>query len=49
MFIKNQSKVYMGMVIGEHIKDGDMDLNPTKEKKITNIRSSGADEKIVLV
>lgn len=48
MFIKNQSKVYVGMVIGESIKDGDIDLNPTKEKKVTNVRSTGSEEKIVL-
>ena len=36
------------MVIGESIKDGDIDLNPTKEKKITNVRSTGSEDKIVL-
>ncbi len=36
------------MVIGEHRNDDDVELNPTKEKKLTNVRSTGADEKIVL-
>lgn len=36
------------MVIGEHLKDEDIELNPTKEKKLTNVRSVGSEEKIVL-
>jgi GTP-binding protein len=36
------------MVIGEHNKDEDIELNPTKEKKLTNIRSTGSEEKIIL-
>jgi GTP-binding protein len=36
------------MVIGEHLKDDDVELNPTKEKKLTNVRSVGSEEKIVL-
>jgi GTP-binding protein len=36
------------MVIGEHLKDEDIELNPTKEKKLTNVRSTGSEEKIVL-
>ena len=49
MFIKNQSKVYTGMVIGEHIKEQDNELNPAKEKKLTNIRTVIADEAIKLI
>ena len=37
------------MVIGENIKDEDIEVNPTKEKKLTNIRAAGHDEKINLV
>ncbi len=37
------------MVIGEHIKDGDMEINPTKKKELTNIRTHAADEKILLI
>lgn len=36
------------MVIGEHLKEEDIELNPTKEKKLTNVRSVGSEEKIVL-
>ena len=36
------------MVIGEHNKEEDIELNPTKEKKLTNVRSTGAEEKIIL-
>jgi GTP-binding protein len=48
LFIKTGQQVYNGMVIGEHKNDDDVELNPTKEKKLTNVRSTGADEKIVL-
>jgi len=40
--------VYEGMLVGENSRPGDMDVNPTKEKKLTNMRSKGADEAIVL-
>lgn len=36
------------MVIGECLKEGDMELNPTKAKELTNIRTKAADEKILL-
>ena len=49
MFIKPQDKVYNGMVIGEHAKSNDLDVNPTKGKQQSNVRSSGADEAIKLV
>ncbi len=49
MFIKPQDKIYIGMVIGEHSKANDLDVNPIKGKNLTNIRSSGADEAIKLV
>ena len=42
-------KVYNGLVIGENIKEGDMEVNPTKEKKLTNIRTHSHDEKIHLI
>lgn len=48
LFVRPGSKVYNGMVIGEHTKDDDVELNPTKEKKLTNVRSVGSEEKIVL-
>ncbi|MCG8338786.1 MAG: translational GTPase TypA [Proteobacteria bacterium] len=48
LFITPGTPVYEGMVIGEHNKEGDLDVNPTKEKKLTNIRASGRDENIIL-
>lgn len=36
------------MIIGEHNKEADVELNPTKEKRLTNVRSTQAEEKIVL-
>ena len=49
MYIKPQDKVYNGMVIGQHAKNNDLDVNPTKAKQQSNVRSSGADEAIKLV
>ena len=49
LFITPQTKVYVGMVIGEHSRDNDLDVNPIKAKHLTNLRSSGADEAIKLV
>jgi GTP-binding protein len=42
------TEVYEGMVVGENARDEEMDVNPTKEKKQTNIRSATADEAIRL-
>lgn len=49
MFVKNQSKVYPGMVFGEHIKEIDIELNPIKEKKLNNIRTVLTDDSIKLM
>ena len=49
MFIRPGTQVYQGMVIGENAKTVDLDVNVTKEKKLTNMRSSTADEAIRLV
>jgi GTP-binding protein len=49
MFIKPQDKVYVGMVIGEHARPNDLDVNPIKGKQLTNVRASGSDEAIKLV
>jgi GTP-binding protein len=49
MFIKPQDKVYVGMVIGEHSKDNDLDVNPIKGKQLTNVRASGSDDAIKLI
>ncbi|MFH2128739.1 MAG: translational GTPase TypA [bacterium] len=48
LFIEPGTPTYEGMIIGEHNKDGDLGVNPTKEKKQTNIRASGKDEAAVL-
>jgi len=48
MFIGPGVEVYGGMVIGEHSRENDLIVNPTKAKKLTNIRSAGADEKLIL-
>ena len=40
--------VYEGMIVGEHNRDNDIDVNATKEKKLTNLRASGHDENIIL-
>jgi len=49
LFIKPQDKVYVGMVIGEHSRPNDLDVNPIKGKQLTNVRASGSDEAIKLV
>ncbi len=49
LFIEPQTKVYGGMVIGEHARPNDLDVNPIKGKAQSNVRSSGADEAIKLV
>jgi GTP-binding protein len=48
IFIEPQTEVYEGMVIGEHLKGGDLVVNPTKNKQLTNMRASGSDEAIRL-
>jgi len=48
MFINPQDKVYTGMIVGEHSRDNDLEINVLKGKQLTNIRASGADEKILL-
>ncbi|GAA6883457.1 translational GTPase TypA [Helicobacter pylori] len=48
LFINPQTKVYMGMVIGEHSRDNDLDVNPIKSKHLTNMRASGSDDAIKL-
>ena len=49
MFISPQTKVYNGMVIGEHARENDLDVNPVKAKQQSNVRSSGADEAIKII
>jgi GTP-binding protein len=49
LFIPEGTEVYEGMVVGENSREVDLDVNVTKEKKLTNIRAAGADEAIRLV
>jgi GTP-binding protein len=44
MFVGPGTEVYEGMIVGENSRADDMDVNPTKEKKLTNMRSSTSDE-----
>ena len=47
-FIDPQTDVYAGQVVGEHNKEGDLVVNVTKSKKLTNVRAAGSDEKVQL-
>jgi len=49
LFIKPQDKVYVGMIIGEHSRPNDLDVNPIKGKQLTNVRAAGSDDAIKLV
>lgn len=49
MFIEPNSPVYVGMIIGEHTKPNDLEVNPTKSKQLTNIRAAGKDDAIDLI
>ena len=47
-FIGPQEPVYQGMIIGEHSRENDLEVNPLKGKKLTNVRASGTDEAVKL-
>jgi len=47
-FIDPQTDVYAGQIVGEHTKEGDLVVNVTKSKKLTNVRASGSDDKVRL-
>ena len=48
MFISAQETIYTGMIIGEHSRDNDLEVNPLKGKQLTNVRASGTDEAVRL-
>ena len=48
MFLGAQMPVYTGMIIGEHSRGNDLEVNPLKGKKLTNVRASGTDEAVRL-
>ncbi|MBI4689596.1 MAG: translational GTPase TypA [Nitrospirae bacterium] len=49
LFVKENTPVYEGMVVGENSRDNDIDVNVIKEKKLTNMRASGSDESLQLI
>jgi GTP-binding protein len=49
MFVGPGAEVYEGMIVGENARAQDMDVNPTKERKLTNMRSSTAEELVRLI
>ena len=48
MFVKPGDMVYEGLVAGENSRPGDMDVNVTKEKKLTNMRTTASDDNVIL-
>jgi GTP-binding protein len=48
LFVDPGDKVYEGMILGEHSRGSDLDVNPIKEKKLTNIRAAGKDDAMLL-
>jgi GTP-binding protein len=48
LFIQPGEPVYEGMIIGEHNRDADINVNPVKEKKLTNMRAAGKDDNVIL-
>ncbi|MEM9045285.1 MAG: translational GTPase TypA [Pseudomonadota bacterium] len=48
LFTSPGDKVYEGMIIGEHSRDNDLEVNPLKGKKLTNVRASGKDDAVIL-
>lgn len=48
LFIQPGDAVYEGMIVGEHVRPGDLDVNATKEKKLSNMRTTASDEMILL-
>ncbi|OIQ32092.1 MAG: GTP-binding protein TypA [Alphaproteobacteria bacterium MedPE-SWcel] len=48
MFIGAQADIYQGMIIGEHSRENDLEVNPLKGKKLTNVRASGTDDAVRL-
>jgi len=48
MFVQPGDLIYEGMIVGEHNRPGDLEVNAAREKKLTNIRAAGRDENVVL-
>jgi GTP-binding protein len=48
LFLGPQAKIYEGQIIGEHSRERDLMVNPSRTKKLTNMRAAGSDENIIL-
>ncbi len=48
LFVVPGDPIYEGMIVGEHNRENDIDINPSKEKKLTNMRAAGKDENVIL-
>jgi len=48
LFVYPTTEVYEGMIVGEHNRENDIDVNPAKKKKLTNMRASGSDDAVKL-
>lgn len=48
LFVFPTMEVYQGMIVGEHSRENDLEVNPTREKKLTNMRASGTDDSVKL-
>jgi len=46
LFVEHGTEVYEGMIVGEHTKAEDLMVNPTKEKKLSNVRNKGSEEQV---
>ncbi|HTW29611.1 MAG TPA: translational GTPase TypA [Acetobacteraceae bacterium] len=49
LFVEPGERVYVGMILGEHSRGSDLEVNPVKEKKLTNIRAAGKDDAMLLI
>jgi GTP-binding protein len=49
LFVSPGDKVYQGLILGEHSRESDLEVNPIKEKKLTNIRAAGKDDAMLLI
>ncbi|KAL4423643.1 hypothetical protein ABPG77_009230, partial [Micractinium sp. CCAP 211/92] len=48
LFVEPSAEVYEGMVVGEHSRESDLEVNPVREKKLTNVRNTGSEERVLL-
>jgi GTP-binding protein len=49
LFVSPGEKIYQGMILGEHSRGSDLEVNPIKEKKLTNVRAAGKDDAMLLI